>query len=101
MFIPVQVVMVSNYLLISGWGLLNSYTGVVLPQLANGFGVFLLRQHLRVFPQARRGRIGLGPPHGGRDPRRAAGADPLRARPAAGAAIVGGRGNQGLNTETT
>jgi sn-glycerol 3-phosphate transport system permease protein len=52
MFIPVQIVMVSNYLLISEWNLLNTHTGVILPQLANGFGIFLLRQHLRVFPQA-------------------------------------------------
>ena len=52
MFIPVQIVMVSNYLLISDWGLLNTHAGVILPQLANGFGIFLLRQHLRVFPQA-------------------------------------------------
>lgn len=51
-FIPVQVIMVSNYLLVSEWGLLNSYGGVILPQVANGFGIFLLRQHLRVFPQA-------------------------------------------------
>lgn len=52
MFIPVQIVMVSNYLLIGEWGLLNTHAGVILPQIANGFGIFLLRQHLRVFPQA-------------------------------------------------
>lgn len=52
MFIPIQVVMLSNYLLVSEWGLLNTYAGVILPQLANGFGIFLLRQHLVVFPQA-------------------------------------------------
>ena len=52
MFIPIQIVMVSNYLLIADWGLLNTHAGVILPQLANGFGIFLLRQHLRVFPQA-------------------------------------------------
>ena len=51
MFIPVQIVMVSNYLLISEWDLLNTHAGVILPQVANGFGIFLLRQHLRVFPQ--------------------------------------------------
>lgn len=33
-------------------GLLNTHAGVILPQVANGFGIFLLRQHLRVFPQA-------------------------------------------------
>jgi sn-glycerol 3-phosphate transport system permease protein len=52
MFIPIQTIMVSNYLLISEWNLLNTYAGVILPQVANGFGIFLLRQHLRVFPQA-------------------------------------------------
>jgi sn-glycerol 3-phosphate transport system permease protein len=52
MFIPIQTIMVSNYLLISGWDLLNTHAGVILPQVANGFGIFLLRQHLRVFPQA-------------------------------------------------
>ncbi|MEX2536109.1 MAG: carbohydrate ABC transporter permease [Trueperaceae bacterium] len=52
MFIPIQVIMVSNYLLVSDWGLLNTHLGVILPQVANGFGIFLLRQHLRVFPQA-------------------------------------------------
>lgn len=52
MFIPLQVVMVSNYLLVANWGLLNSYLGVILPQGVNAFGTFLLYQHLRVFPEA-------------------------------------------------
>lgn len=52
MFIPIQVIMVSNYLLMSKLGWLNSYIGVVAPQLATAYGIFLLRQHLRVFPQA-------------------------------------------------
>ena len=52
MFNHIQIVMVSNYLLIADWGLLNTHAGVILPQLANGFGIFLLRQHLPVFPQA-------------------------------------------------
>lgn len=52
MFIPIQVIMVSNYLLISDWGLLNTYAAAVLPQVANAFGVFFLRQQLRLFPQS-------------------------------------------------
>lgn len=52
MFIPIQVVMVSNYLLIANWGLLNNYLGVILPQVVDAFGIFLLYQHLRVFPKA-------------------------------------------------
>jgi sn-glycerol 3-phosphate transport system permease protein len=52
MFIPVQVVMISNYLLVGRLGLLDTATGVILPQAASGFGIFLLRQHLRTFPQS-------------------------------------------------
>ena len=52
MFIPIQVIMVSNYLLISDWGMVNTFTAVVLPQMANAFGIFLMRQHLRVFPES-------------------------------------------------
>jgi sn-glycerol 3-phosphate transport system permease protein len=47
MFIPIEIVMVSTYLLIAHWGLLNTHAGVILPQLAHGFGNFLLRQQLR------------------------------------------------------
>ena len=52
MFIPIQVIMVSNYLLISDWGLLNTYAAAILPQAASAFGVFFLRQQLRLFPQS-------------------------------------------------
>lgn len=52
MFIPVQVIMVSNYLLISEWGLLNTFAAAILPQAASAFGVFFLRQQLRLFPQS-------------------------------------------------
>lgn len=50
MLIPVLVTMLPNYLLISDMGLLNTYTGLILPQLANGMGVFLLRQAFRSVP---------------------------------------------------
>ncbi|HLT58170.1 MAG: carbohydrate ABC transporter permease [Limnochordales bacterium] len=52
MFIPIQVIMVSNYLLVSDWGLLNTYAAAILPQAASAFGVFFLRQQLRLFPQS-------------------------------------------------
>ena len=52
MFIPIQVIMVSNYLMISDWGMVNTFAAVVLPQMANAFGIFLMRQHLRVFPES-------------------------------------------------
>lgn len=51
LFIPIQVVMISNYLLISKLGLVNNFLGVVLPQFAHAFAFFLLYQHLIVFPE--------------------------------------------------
>jgi len=52
MFIPIQVIMVPNYLLMSDWDLLNTYAAAVLPQMASAFGIFFLRQQLRLFPQS-------------------------------------------------
>lgn len=52
MFIPIQVIMVPNYLLMSDWNLLNTYAAAVLPQMASAFGIFFLRQQLRLFPQS-------------------------------------------------
>lgn len=50
MVIPIQVTMLPNYLLISKLGWLNSYAGLIAPQLASGMGVFLLRQTFRTVP---------------------------------------------------
>lgn len=52
MFIPIQVVMVSNYLLIADLGMMNQLAGAVLPQTSLGLAIFFLYQHLRLFPQA-------------------------------------------------
>ncbi|WP_019121401.1 carbohydrate ABC transporter permease [Brevibacillus massiliensis] len=52
MLIPIQVTMLPNYLLISKLDWLNTYAGLVAPQLANGMGVFLLRQTFRTIPQS-------------------------------------------------
>jgi len=51
MFIPIQVIMLPNYLFISNLGLIDHYMGVVLPQLAHTFPIFLLHQHLKIFPE--------------------------------------------------
>src|SRR5690625_1940009 len=52
MLIPVLVTMIPNYLLLSDWGLLYTYSGLILPQIANGMGVFFLRQSFRTIPIA-------------------------------------------------
>ncbi|XJZ27765.1 carbohydrate ABC transporter permease [Bacillota bacterium Lsc_1132] len=49
-FIPFTVTMIPNYLLISSMGLTNSIWGVILPQLADAIGIFLLRQAMKTIP---------------------------------------------------
>lgn len=46
MMIPGTVTMVPNYIILRVLGLLDSYTGLILPSLANAFGVFLMRQSM-------------------------------------------------------
>lgn len=46
MMIPGTVTMVPNYIILRLFGLLDTYTGVILPFLANAFGVFLMRQSM-------------------------------------------------------
>ena len=44
MMIPGTVTMVPNYIILRVLGLLDTFTGLILPSLANAFGVFLMRQ---------------------------------------------------------
>ncbi|MBR6165845.1 MAG: carbohydrate ABC transporter permease [Clostridia bacterium] len=46
MMIPGTVTMVPNYIILRILGLLDTYTGLILPSLANAFGVFLMRQSM-------------------------------------------------------
>jgi sn-glycerol 3-phosphate transport system permease protein len=50
-FVPVTAVIMPNYLLISKLGLMNSVWGVMLPQMADGMGIFLMRQAMRTIPK--------------------------------------------------
>jgi multiple sugar transport system permease protein len=50
MFIPPIVTLVPLYWLVSKIGLNGSYAGVVLPWLANAFGIFLMRQFISEVP---------------------------------------------------
>lgn len=52
MFIPFTVTMIPNYLTISKLGLLNSSFGVILPQLADAMGIFLMVQNMRGIPKS-------------------------------------------------
>lgn len=51
-FIPVTVLIMPNYLFMSHLGLLNTPYGVILTELADGMGIFLMRQAMRSIPKA-------------------------------------------------
>lgn len=48
--IPGQVAMIPLFLLLKNMGLVNSYLGVLIPSLANVFGIFLVRQYALSLP---------------------------------------------------
>ncbi|MCC5582097.1 MULTISPECIES: carbohydrate ABC transporter permease [Microtetraspora] len=50
MFLPPIVTLVPLYWLVSTMGLADSYLGVMLPWLANAFGIFLMRQFISDVP---------------------------------------------------
>ena len=50
MFLPPIVTLVPLYNLVSSMGLSDSYLGVMLPWLANAFGIFLMRQFIQDVP---------------------------------------------------
>ncbi|WP_205739838.1 carbohydrate ABC transporter permease [Georgenia sp. SYP-B2076] len=50
MFLPPVVTLVPLYYLVSNMGLADTYLGVMLPWLANAFGIFLMRQFIMDLP---------------------------------------------------
>jgi multiple sugar transport system permease protein len=50
MMIPKQVTLVPLYILVSKFGMINTYWGLILPSVAAPFGVFLMRQFLVTVP---------------------------------------------------
>ncbi|WP_227488052.1 carbohydrate ABC transporter permease [Brachybacterium subflavum] len=50
MMVPVEAIIIPNYLFISDAGLINTLPALTLPFLAHGFGIFLLRQAFMSFP---------------------------------------------------
>jgi multiple sugar transport system permease protein len=50
MLIPTQVAMIPLFLMLKEAGLVNSYLGVLVPSLANVFGIFLVRQYALSIP---------------------------------------------------
>ena len=50
MMIPGQVTLVPLYILISKFGMINTYAGLILPAIAAPFGVFMMRQFMLSVP---------------------------------------------------
>lgn len=51
-FIPFTVTMIPNYLTISKLGLRDNLLGVILPQLSDATGIFLIRQAMKTVPKS-------------------------------------------------
>lgn len=51
-FIPFTVTMIPNYLTVSRLGLNDKLLGVILPQLSDATGIFLIRQSMKTIPKA-------------------------------------------------
>lgn len=51
MMIPGETIVISNYLTISSWGMLDTFTGLILPFTISAFGIFFLRQSFLMLPK--------------------------------------------------
>jgi len=52
LMIPSHISLIPNYLTLAKVGLLDSYAGLILPAISNGFTAFFLRQYIRGIPKA-------------------------------------------------
>jgi multiple sugar transport system permease protein len=50
LIIPGQVAMIPLFLMLKNLGLVNTYVGVLIPSMANVFGIFLVRQYAMSIP---------------------------------------------------
>jgi multiple sugar transport system permease protein len=50
MMIPFQVIMIALFVLVRGFGWLNTYSGLIIPAAVSAFGVFLMRQFILTIP---------------------------------------------------
>lgn len=50
LMIPIQVIMVPEFLIVSKLGWVNTYAGVIAPRAAEAFGIFMVRQFMVSIP---------------------------------------------------
>lgn len=51
MMIPSQLIFLPVFLLLSKWGLVNTYWSLILPQATSAFAIFMLRQNFKQVPE--------------------------------------------------
>lgn len=51
MMIPGEAIIISNYLTISSWKLIDTYRGLVIPHLTSALGIFMMRQYFLTVPK--------------------------------------------------
>ena len=52
LMLPIEVLMVPTFLIVKALGWLNTYQGLVIPAVADAFGVFLMRQFMLGLPDS-------------------------------------------------
>ena len=52
MIIPAQVTMLPLFLMLKSLGLINTYMAIIIPGMANIFGIFLIRQYVLAIPDS-------------------------------------------------
>lgn len=51
LMVPFEATLIPNYLLVANWGWTNTFQGLILPFVASGFGIFLMRQYFLTLPR--------------------------------------------------
>ena len=52
MMVPGEATIISNYLTVAGWGMLDSYPVLIIPYQTSAMGIFLFRQFYMSFPKS-------------------------------------------------
>ena len=52
MIIPSVALFIPNYLIVSNLGMVNKFSGVIVPWIANAYGIFLMRQFFSMVPKS-------------------------------------------------
>lgn len=52
MMVPGEATIISNYLTVGSWGMLDTYPVLIIPYLTSAMGIFLFRQFYMTFPKS-------------------------------------------------